>query len=108
MEVNFLKNEVLNDSNLEKLNVIKEIDTISIINKADEIIKKRERKRINIIGITICILLIMVNVMASWLLGVKKFFILQIFILWISPIFIVLFIKGLTMREGVKWRQHQS
>ena len=88
-----MKNEVLNDSNLEELNVIKEIDTISIINKADEIMKKRERKRINLIGITICILLLMFNIMASWLLGFKKFFILQIFILWISPIFIVLFIK---------------
>ena len=103
-----MKNEVLNDSNLEALNVIREIDTISIINKADEIMKKREVKRIKLIGITICILLLMFNVMASWLLGFKNFFILQIFILWISPIFIVLFIKGLTMKEGVKWHQHQS
>lgn len=103
LEVVTVKKNILNDSNLEALNIIKEIDTLSIINKADEILKQKEAKRINFIGMTICMLLIIFNVVTVFFLGLKIFAILQVFMLWISPIFIILFIKKLSVKEELKW-----
>jgi len=98
-----LDKNTLNDSNLEALNIIKEIDTLSIINKADEILKKKEKRKIDIIGTITCLLLIVCNVIIFVTLGFKVFALLQICIIWISPVLLVLLIKMLTIKEGVKW-----
>ena len=97
-----LEKQVLRDDNLEALNIIKEIDTLSIINKAEEIMKKREAKKINLIGITICMLLLIFNVTTGVVCGVKTFFILQISFLWLSPILIFPVIKKYFFREELK------
>jgi len=93
MEVDVLEKQVLSDGNLEALNIIKEIDTLAIINKAEEIMKKREVKKTTIIGITICMLLLIFNVITVFVFGLKSFFILQISFLWLSPILIFPVIK---------------
>ena len=97
-----LEKQVLSDGNLEALNIIKEIDTLAIINKAEEIMKKREVKKTTIIGITICMLLLIFNVITVFVFGLKSFFILQISFLWLSPILIFPVIKKQFFREGLK------
>ena len=88
-----MEKEILKDENLESLKLIKSIDTMAIIKKADEICKKKEALRIKIILTIICVLFISFSLVTVYLCGFKWFLIFEALIIWLSPIFLVTILR---------------
>ena len=88
-----MEKEILKDENLELLKLIKEIDTMAIIKKADEIEKKKDALRIKIILTIICMIFISYSIVTVYLCGFKGFLIFQALIIWLSPIFVLTMLK---------------
>jgi len=96
-----MKKDILDDKNLESLNIIPQINTLEIINKADEIIKRKEVRRINIVGIMGCVLILIFNLVTLMVGGIKIFAIVQVVALWISPILILPMLKRYCDRRPI-------
>lgn len=88
-----MERKILKDESLENLKLIKEIDTLAIIYKADEMCKKKEDLSIKIVLIIICIIFIAFNLTTIYLCGFKWFLIIEALIMWISPIFLITLMK---------------
>jgi hypothetical protein len=88
-----MEKEILRDESLEALKLIKEIDTLAIIKKADETGKKKETLRIKIILAIIGMIFISFNLVTLYLCGITFFLIIESLIIWISPIFLFTLVK---------------
>lgn len=91
-----MKEDILNDESLEALGLIKEIDTLSIIEKGESI-KEKRRIRLNNIGMLVLVFTIgAINYMLLFTLGIRVFLIIQIIISWfITILFLPLFKRNL-------------
>jgi hypothetical protein len=88
-----VEREILKDESLENLKLIKQMDTMAIINKADKICKKKEALLIKTMLIMISMILISFNLSIIYLCGFKWILIIDALIIWISPIFLFSFMK---------------
>lgn len=94
-----MKEDILKDERLEELGLIKEINTLSIIEKG-EIIKEKRRSRLNNFGTLILnFAIITINSILLFTLGIKIFLIIQMILSWIITImFLPLFKRNLYRR----------
>jgi hypothetical protein len=94
-----MKEDILKDESLEALGFIKEIDTLSIIEKGESI-KENRRIRLNdIFMFILAFLIVVMNYILLSTLGIKVFLIMQIILSWIITItFLPLFKKTLYRR----------
>jgi hypothetical protein len=81
-----MKEDILKDEALEALGLIKEIDTLSIIEKGQNI-KDGRRNRLNKIGMVLLAIIIgLINCLLWLALGIKIFLMMQIILSWIITI----------------------
>jgi hypothetical protein len=76
------KEEILSDSNLEKLKLIKEIDTLSIIYKAQVIKERRLMKLRNLATIISALLILSANLTLLITKGIRIMLIVQAIFSW--------------------------
>ena len=81
-----MKEDILKDESFGALGLIKEIDTLSIIEKGENI-KGGRRKRLNNIGMVVVgTIMGLMNCLLSLTFGIKIFLIMQIILSWIIRI----------------------
>lgn len=94
-----MKEDILEDECLEALGLIKEIDTLSIIEKGVSIKEKNNMMLNNIAGGIFTFIIVTVNYILLFTLGIKIFIIIQIILSWvITMMFLPLFKKSLYRR----------
>lgn len=94
-----MKEDILKDESLEALGLIKEIDTLSIIEKGESIKDERRTRINNICTLVVAFIIGLVNCILSLTLGIRVFLIIQIILSWIIIItFLPLLKKNLYRR----------
>jgi hypothetical protein len=94
-----MKEDILKDESLEALGLIKEIDTLFIIEKGESVKENRRIRLNNIAMFILAFIIVAMNYILLFTLGIKVFLIMQIILSWIITItFLPLFKKNLYRR----------
>ncbi|MGH4122184.1 MAG: hypothetical protein ACREV6_04515 [Clostridium sp.] len=88
-----MKEDILKDEFLEALGLIKEIDTLSIIENGESIKEKRGIRLNNIAMLMLTFIIVAMNYIVLLTLGIKIFLIIQIILSWIITIIFLPLLK---------------
>jgi len=93
------KEMILDDKSLETLGLIKEIDTLSIIENASLVNEKRKIKFKNVAVIMTSATILLLNLFFIVLAGIKIFLLAQLMFSWIIPILFTPLLKKKSILE---------
>ena len=95
-----MKEDILKDESLEALGLIKEIDTLSIIEKGESIKDGRRKNINNICTLVLAFIIGLINCILSLTLGIRVFLIIHIILSWIITITFLPLLKKNLYRRG--------
>jgi hypothetical protein len=78
--------DILKDSTLEELGLIKKIDTLSIIQKAELLKDKRIVFLNSAVAIVLGLLILSFNILILYFAGIRIFLIIQVLISWFTVV----------------------